>query len=122
MGLIITCIVGGLIGALAGMITGKDFPLGIVGNVIAGLIGSWVGSALFGHWGPEWGGIFILPALLGAIVFILIVTFFSRILESVSMIINSNIKFIIYSYKVNELIKIHKKHPIKIIGCFLCNL
>ena len=63
MGLIITCIVGGLIGALAGMITGKDFPLGIVGNVIAGLIGSWVGSALFGHWGPEWGGIFILPAL-----------------------------------------------------------
>ena len=49
MGLIITCIVGGLIGALAGMITGKDFPLGIVGNVIAGLIGSWVGSALFGH-------------------------------------------------------------------------
>lgn len=53
MGLIITCIVGGLIGALAGMITGKDFPLGIVGNVIAGLIGSWVGSALFGHWGPE---------------------------------------------------------------------
>ena len=60
---------------------GKDFPLGIVGNVIAGLIGSWVGSALFGHWGPEWGGIFVLPALLGAIVFILIVTFFSRMLR-----------------------------------------
>ena len=81
MGLIITCIVGGLIGALAGMITGKDFPLGIVGNVIAGLIGSWVGSALFGHWDPEWGGIFVLPALLGAIVFILIVTFFSKMLR-----------------------------------------
>ena len=81
MGLIITCIVGGLIGALAGMITGKDFPLGIVGNVIAGLIGSWGGSALFGHWGPEWGGIFILPASLGAIAFILIVTFFSRMLR-----------------------------------------
>ncbi|TKI88769.1 GlsB/YeaQ/YmgE family stress response membrane protein, partial [Bacillus cereus] len=41
----------------------------------------WVGSALFGHWGPEWGGIFVLPALLGAIVFILIVTFFSRMLR-----------------------------------------
>ncbi|EOW9527140.1 GlsB/YeaQ/YmgE family stress response membrane protein [Bacillus cytotoxicus] len=81
MGLIITCIVGGLIGMLAGMITGKDFPLGIVGNIIAGLIGSWVGSALFGQWGPEWSGIFILPALLGAIVFILIVTFFSRMLR-----------------------------------------
>ncbi|MGR5880306.1 GlsB/YeaQ/YmgE family stress response membrane protein [Bacillus pacificus] len=81
MGLIITCIVGGLIGALAGMITGKDFPLGIVGNVIAGLIGSWVGSALFGHWGPEWGGIFVLPALLGAIVFIFNRYILSRMLR-----------------------------------------
>ena len=31
------------------------------------------------------------------------------------MIMNSNLKFIIYSYKVNELINIHKKHPIKLI-------
>ena len=31
------------------------------------------------------------------------------------MIMNSNLKFIIYNYKVNELINIHKKHPIKLI-------
>ena len=31
------------------------------------------------------------------------------------MIMNSNLKFIIYNYKVNELINIHKKHPIELI-------
>ncbi|PKJ52268.1 GlsB/YeaQ/YmgE family stress response membrane protein [Bacillus sp. SN10] len=82
MGLIITCIVGGLIGALAGMITGKDFPAGILGNIIAGLIGSWVGTKLFGYWGPEWGGIFIFPAVLGAIVFILCMTLLLRTVKS----------------------------------------
>lgn len=82
MGLVITCIVGGLIGALAGMITGKDFPAGILGNIIAGLIGSWVGTKLFGNWGPEWGDIFILPALLGTIVFILCMTLLLRTVRS----------------------------------------
>ncbi|EMA6342065.1 GlsB/YeaQ/YmgE family stress response membrane protein [Bacillus cytotoxicus] len=82
MGLIITCIVGGLIGALAGVITGKDFPAGILGNIIAGLIGSWVGTKLFGSWGIEWGGIFIFPALLGAIVFIICMTLLLRTVRS----------------------------------------
>ncbi|BCC92531.1 hypothetical protein BC30043_0960 [Bacillus cereus] len=31
------------------------------------------------------------------------------------MITNSNLKFIIFSYKVNELIIYTKKHPIKLI-------
>ena len=31
------------------------------------------------------------------------------------MIMNSNLKFFIYSYKVNRVINIHKKHPIKLI-------
>ena len=31
------------------------------------------------------------------------------------MIMNGNLKFVIYDYKVNKLVKIHKKHPIKLI-------
>ena len=31
------------------------------------------------------------------------------------MIMNSNLKFIIYGYKVKRVINIHKKHPIKLI-------
>ena len=65
MGFIVMLIVGGLIGWVAGMIMGKDIPGGIIGNIIAGLIGSAVGSKLLGTWGPVWGGVPIIPALIG---------------------------------------------------------
>ena len=38
MGLLLYLIVGGLIGWLAGMILGKDVPMGCIGNIIAGII------------------------------------------------------------------------------------
>lgn len=74
MGFIIMLIVGGLIGWAAGAILGKDIPGGIIGNIIAGLVGSAIGSWLFGHWGPSLGGVYILPALIGAILVIAIVS------------------------------------------------
>ncbi|ANK37766.1 MULTISPECIES: GlsB/YeaQ/YmgE family stress response membrane protein [Staphylococcus] len=78
MGFIIMIIVGGLIGWLAGAILGKDIPGGIIGNIIAGLIGSAIGSKLLGTWGPVLGGVPILPALIGSIVLILIVSFIMK--------------------------------------------
>ena len=47
MGWIITLIVGAIIGAIAGSITGKDFPAGMFGNIIAGLLGAWLGGKLW---------------------------------------------------------------------------
>ncbi|MCE4986302.1 MULTISPECIES: GlsB/YeaQ/YmgE family stress response membrane protein [Staphylococcus] len=81
MGFIIMIIVGGLIGWLAGAIVGKDIPGGIIGNIIAGLIGSAIGSKLLGTWGPVLGGVPILPALIGAIVLILIVSFIFKMVK-----------------------------------------
>lgn len=78
MGWIITLIVGGIIGWLAGLIVGKDIPLGIIGNIIIGIIGSWLGSALFGSWGPEIGGFFIIPAIIGAIILVIIIGLISK--------------------------------------------
>lgn len=75
MGWIITLIVGAIIGAIASSITGKNFPGGIFGNIIAGLLGASLGSRLFGSFGPSFGGIHVVPALLGAIVLIFIVSF-----------------------------------------------
>lgn len=75
MSFILMIIIGGLIGWLAGAILGKDIPGGIFGNIIAGLIGSAIGSKLLGMWGPIIGGVPILPALIGAIILILIVSF-----------------------------------------------
>ncbi|EXX85207.1 membrane protein [Paenibacillus darwinianus] len=67
-------IVGGIIGWLAGLIVGRDIPGGIIGNIIAGIIGAWLGGALLGAWGPEVGNIYLIPALIGAIVLVLIVS------------------------------------------------
>jgi uncharacterized membrane protein YeaQ/YmgE (transglycosylase-associated protein family) len=38
---------------------------------LAALVGGWIGSEALGTlstWGPEWEGMFILPALIGAVV------------------------------------------------------
>lgn len=67
-------IMGGIIGWLAGLILGKDIPGGIIGNIIAGIIGAWLGSLLLGDWGPEIWGVFILPALIGAIILVFVLS------------------------------------------------
>lgn len=67
-------IVGGIIGWIAGLIMGRDIPGGIIGNIIAGFVGAWLGGLLLGKWGPEMGGFFIVPALLGAVVLVFIVS------------------------------------------------
>ena len=69
MGFIWSLIVGGVLGALAGSFMGKDIP---------GFVGSWLGTTLFGAWGPEIGGFYIVPALVGAVILIFIVSFAMR--------------------------------------------
>ena len=77
MEFILYLIIGGIIGWLAGLILGKDVPGGIIGNIIAGIIGAWIGGMLF-SFGPAIAGIQIIPALIGAIILILIVSFIMK--------------------------------------------
>ncbi|AST96487.1 MULTISPECIES: GlsB/YeaQ/YmgE family stress response membrane protein [Shouchella] len=79
MSIIWNLIVGGLIGWAAGAITGRDIPFGIIGNIIAGFIGANIGAAIFGSWGPTLGDFAILPALLGAIILVAIVSLILRL-------------------------------------------
>ena len=74
LGWLWSLIVGGVIGALAGAITSRDVPMGIIGNIIAGLIGAWIGQALLGTWGPSLAGMALVPSILGAIILVLIVS------------------------------------------------
>lgn len=67
-------IVGAIIGVIAGAITSRDVPMGWIGNILAGLIGAWLGQALFGTWGPQLAGMAIIPALIGAIILVLLVS------------------------------------------------
>ncbi len=78
MGLLWSLIVGGVIGAIAGAITNKGSSMGIVANVVAGLIGSAVGQSLLGNWGPKLAGMAILPSIIGAVIVVAVVSFFTR--------------------------------------------
>ena len=69
-------IVGGFIGFIAGGITKKGGAMGIIANIIAVLVGSSVGQALFGSWGPKLAGMALVPSILGAVIVIAVVSFF----------------------------------------------
>ncbi|EFM38446.1 transglycosylase associated protein [[Eubacterium] yurii subsp. margaretiae ATCC 43715] len=69
-------IVGGFIGFIAGGITKKGGAMGIIANIIAGLLGSSVGQSLFGTWGPTLAGMALVPSVLGAVIVIAVVSFF----------------------------------------------
>lgn len=74
MGFLWSLIIGGVIGWLAGLIMNRDVPGGAIGNIIAGFVGAWLGSIIMGNWGPVIGDFYFVPALLGAIVLVLIVS------------------------------------------------
>ncbi|MGR9522349.1 GlsB/YeaQ/YmgE family stress response membrane protein [Priestia megaterium] len=69
---------GGVIGWLASLILQADVPGGIIGNIIAGFIGAWLGGLILGNWGPVVGGFAIIPAIIGLIILVLIVSFIMR--------------------------------------------
>ena len=67
-------IIGGLIGLVAGSLTKKGGSMGIVANVLAGLVGSSVGQHLLGTWGPSLAGMALIPSALGAVIVVSVVS------------------------------------------------
>ena len=64
-----------IIGLLAGVITGRGGSMGFLANILAGLVGSTLGQALFGAWGPQIAGMAIVPSVLGAVILVLVISF-----------------------------------------------
>jgi uncharacterized membrane protein YeaQ/YmgE (transglycosylase-associated protein family) len=75
MGLLLYLIIGGIIGWFAGLVLEKDLPGGVVGNVIAGIVGAWIGGRLLGNWGPKLADFYLVPAIIGALIFVIIIGF-----------------------------------------------
>lgn len=69
-----TLIVGAVIGTIAGAITGEK--RGCLFDIIAGLVGSMIGQSLFSEWGPQVAGMAIIPSILGAVIFVAVISFF----------------------------------------------
>ena len=49
--------------------------MGFLANIIAGLVGSTLGQAIFGSWGPQMAGMAIVPSVLGAVILVLAISF-----------------------------------------------
>ena len=75
MGMLWRLLVGGIIGAFAGYLSSRDLPMGWIGNIIAGLLGSWLGEKIIGSWGPQLSGMAIVPSILGAVILVVITSF-----------------------------------------------
>lgn len=74
MALLWTLIVGGLIGLIAGALT-KGGSMGWIANIVAGLVGAWLGQALLGAWGPSLAGMALIPSIIGAVIVVIVVSF-----------------------------------------------
>lgn len=70
-GFIILLIVAAIVGAIAEAIVGTKTGYGWLGTIVVGLIGAWIGQALFTI-GPVVGGVYLISAILGAIILVLL--------------------------------------------------
>ena len=68
LGVVLTLVIAALVGFVADRVVPGKLPYGWVGAMAAGLLGSWLGSTLFGRFGPVVANIPIFPALIGAII------------------------------------------------------
>jgi len=67
VGFIVLLVVAAVVGAVAEALVGYRPGYGWVGTIIVGLIGAWLGSALF-RIGPFVGGIPLISAIIGAVI------------------------------------------------------
>ncbi|PIC71197.1 GlsB/YeaQ/YmgE family stress response membrane protein [Sporosarcina sp. P18a] len=78
MSILLYLIIGGVMGWFASLIIGKSVPGGVVGNVITGIIGAWIGGNLFGSWGPRLGDFYVVPTIVGALIFVIVVSYMMK--------------------------------------------
>jgi uncharacterized membrane protein YeaQ/YmgE (transglycosylase-associated protein family) len=72
--LIVLLIVGAIAGWAAGQIV-KGYGFGLVGNIVVGVVGAFIGNWLFpqlGLWGADMIGM-IISAILGAVILLVVI-------------------------------------------------
>lgn len=81
-GLIIILLIGGIAGWLAGLVV-RGFGFGLLGNIVVGIVGAFLGSWLFPRLGVNLnlgGGMLgsILFAFIGAVILLLLIRLIKR--------------------------------------------
>jgi uncharacterized membrane protein YeaQ/YmgE (transglycosylase-associated protein family) len=68
LSLVLHLAMAGLVGALADAVVPGSLPWGWVGAILAGLVGSWLGTQLLGHVGPVIFEVPLIPGFVGALI------------------------------------------------------
>ena len=85
MGFVWFIIMGGVIGWLASIVMKRDASMGLVLNIIVGIVGAFIGNSIFafilgggnlGAWPPNWSS--VLGAFIGAVALLGILNLIQR--------------------------------------------
>ncbi|MGI1738196.1 GlsB/YeaQ/YmgE family stress response membrane protein, partial [Streptococcus uberis] len=49
--------------------------MGWIANILAGLVGAYIGQALLGTWGPSLAGMALIPSIIGAVIVVIVTSF-----------------------------------------------
>lgn len=79
--LIIILVVAAVIGMIGDAIVKNSMPGGILGSIVAGFAGAWLGTLLLGSWGPVLAGFAVIPAILGAALFVFLIGMISNVMR-----------------------------------------
>lgn len=80
-GLLISIVMAVLIGGIGAALVRDSMPGGLLGSMVAGFVGGWIGSRLLGDWGPIIGGFAVVPAIIGSALFVFLLGFVSSALR-----------------------------------------
>lgn len=69
---VLLLLVAAIVGFLGDAMVPGDIPFVWLGSIIAGLLGAWLGGMLLGSFGPALGGVFIIPAIVGAVILVVL--------------------------------------------------
>lgn len=78
--LLIICLIGGIAGWLAGLVM-RGRGLGILGNIVIGILGAFIGTFVLGKLGLAIGGGYvaaILNAFIGAVILLFLIGLIKR--------------------------------------------
>ena len=78
---ILSVIIAMVIGTVADKISPFNMPGSWAGAIVAGFIGAWIGPLLFGTWGPMVAGFSLVPALIGAIIVVIVAGILAKLFD-----------------------------------------
>ncbi len=60
------------------MLVPGAIPGGFLTSAIVGIIGAWLGGSMMGSFGPDLGGVALIPCIIGSAALVFLLSLFSR--------------------------------------------